>query len=96
MSNFEKLTDWRIDSKPPVMTKQYMFESYEKTRTFMSDLADLSEKTGYYPNLTFNQSQATVTIFTDEKELGEDEYEFAQQTDLIGELYSQQGRASHD
>lgn len=96
MSKLEELIYWRIDNKPPVMTKQFTFESYDQTRSFVNDLADLSEKTGYYPNLTFSQSQATVTIFTDEKELGVDEYDFAHQTDKIAELYSQQEGLAHD
>lgn len=89
MSTLDKLINWRIDKKPPQMTKKFTFESYEKTRSFVNDLADLSEKTGYYPNLTFSQSQATVTIFTDEEELRENDFEFANQTDKIADLYSE-------
>jgi pterin-4a-carbinolamine dehydratase len=96
MSKLDKLMNWRIDRKPPVMTKQFTFDSYDQTRSFVNDLADLSEKTGYYPNLTFSQSQATVTIYTDEKELGKDEYDFAHQTDQIAEFNGQQVRLSHD
>jgi len=79
------LDGWRVDAKPPVMTKQFNFESYEETRTFVNSLADLSESTGYYPNLTFSKTQATVTIFTDEEELGKSEYSFATETDKIAE-----------
>ncbi len=96
MSKSSKLIDWRVDKKPPVMTKQFTFESYEQTRSFVGDLSELSEKTEYYPNLTFSKSQATVTIFTDNKELGQDEYEFAHQTDRIANLYSQKEEHSHD
>ena len=96
MPDSDKFINWRIDSKPPVMTRQFTFESYEQTRSFVNDLADLSEKTGYYPNLTFSKSHATVTIYTDAEELGQDEYEFALQTDLIADLDDQQGTLSHD
>lgn len=87
MSKLDELINWRIDKKPPLLTKKIIFESYEQTRSFVNDLADLSEKTGYYPNLTFSQTQATVSIFTDEEELGENEFEFALQTDKIADLY---------
>jgi pterin-4a-carbinolamine dehydratase len=87
MSKSDKLIGWRIDTKPPVMTKKFTFESYEQTRSFVNELADLSEATGYYPNLTFSTSQATVTIFTDEEELCANEFEFASQTDKIADLY---------
>lgn len=84
MAESSDLTDWRVDNKPPVMTKRFVFESYEETRTFVNALADLSEKTGYYPNLTYNQTQATVTIFTDDDELGDKEFDFALETNKIG------------
>ena len=89
MSKLDNLSDWRIDSKPPVMTKKFTFESYEQTRSFVSDLADLSEEKGYYPNLTFSTSMATVTIYTDEDELSANDFEFADRTDKIAGLYSQ-------
>jgi pterin-4a-carbinolamine dehydratase len=87
VSKSDELINWRVDKKPPVMTKKFTFESYEQTRSFVNDLADLSEETGYYPNLTFSQSQATVTIYTDEEELGANEFEFANRTDKIADLY---------
>jgi len=90
MLTLDKLINWRIDKKPPLMTKKFTFESYEQTRSFVNDLADLSEKTGYYPNLTFSQSQATVSIFTDEEELSANDFEFAYQTDKIADLYSEE------
>lgn len=87
MSKLDELVDWRVEKKPPGMTKKFTFESYEQTRSFVSDLADLSEETGYYPNMTFSSTQATVTIYTDEDELSADNIEFAAQTDKIADLY---------
>lgn len=87
MSKSDELVNWRIDDKPPVMTKKFSFESYEQTRSFVKDLSDLSEKTEYYPNLTYGQTQATVTIYTDNDELSVKEFEFAGQTDKIADLY---------
>lgn len=83
MTDIDQLVDWRIDYKTPVMTKQFAFDSYEQTRTFVNDLADLSEETGYYPNLTYSQTQATVTIFTDDKEFSEEDIKFAHRTDSL-------------
>ena len=96
MSKVNKLNCWRIDKKPPVMTRKFTFESYEETRSFVHDLSELSEKIGYYPNLTFSQSHATVTIYTDEKELSDNDFEFAKQTDKIADLYIEKVGISHD
>lgn len=87
MSELDKLVDWRVDNKPPGMTKTFSFESYEKIRSFMNDLADLSEETEYYPNLTYTSSRATVSIYTDGEEFSANEIEFAIRTDKIAELY---------
>lgn len=88
MTDASDLTGWRINNEPPVMTKRYEFESYDETRLFVNALADLSEQTDYFPNMTFNRVQATVTIFTDEKALGEKEFDFALATDKLGAEYS--------
>lgn len=88
MTDSSDLTGWRIDKKPPLMTKRYTFDCYDDTRLFVSDLADLSESTGYYPNLTFNQTQATVTISTDEEQLADKEFNFAIETEKLGLKYS--------
>lgn len=88
MTDSSDLTGWRLNNEPPVMTKRYEFDSYDETRLFVNALADLSEKTGYFPNLTFNRLQVTVTIFTDEKALGDKEFGFALETDRLGSEYS--------
>lgn len=88
MDDSSDLTGWRINNEPPVMTKRYEFDAYDETRLFINALADLSENTGYFPNLTFGKTQVTVTIFTDEKELGGKEFDFASETDKLGSEYS--------
>lgn len=85
----DSFAGWRVDKKPPVMTKQFVFDSYEHTRSFVNKLADLSESTGYYPNLTYSRTQATVTVFTDEAQLGDKEYDFATATDRIAGQFTQ-------
>lgn len=96
MSDSRELTGWRIDNKPPVMTKRYEFDSYDVTRLFVNALADLSEETGYYPNLTYKQTQATVTIFTEEQTLSEKDFDFALATDKIGVTYSKSDTIDHE
>lgn len=92
MPTASDFSGWRVDNKPPVMTKQFVFDSYEHTRTFVNELAELSKTTGFYPNLTFNRTQATVTVFTDEEQLGDSEFNFASATDRIaGQIIQAEG-----
>ena len=74
---------WDVRESPPVMSRSFQFSSYTDTRRFLDELAELSERTGYYPNLNFNRTQVNVSIVTDEKNLGQAEYQFAEATDAL-------------
>ncbi len=74
---------WKITRRPPNITRSFEFESYDEMRGFLDDLADLSEKVDYYPNLNFTRTQVNVTIQSDTDELGDREYEFAQQAEAL-------------
>lgn len=89
MPKSSEFIDWRIEDKPPIMTRKLIFNSYDDTRAFVNALADLSESTGYYPNMTYSQTQATVTIYADadENKLSESEFDFALEADKIAALY---------
>ncbi len=53
---------WEERGKPLAWNRRYDFSSYAETRTFLDQLADLSEKTGYYPNLNFARTHVVVAI----------------------------------
>lgn len=76
-------SSWSIQQRPPTMSRRYEFVDYAQTRQFLDDLAALSERTGYYPNLTFNRHQVTVSIAADAEALGETEYCFATEADAL-------------
>lgn len=76
-------TNWDVRQNPAVMTRSFDFSSYSDTRRFLDELAELSERSGYYPNLNFNRTQVNVTIYSEEKTLGEAEYRFAEATDAL-------------
>lgn len=76
-------TNWDVRQSQAVMTRSFDFSSYTDTRRFLDDLAELSERTGYYPNLNFNRTQVNVSIYSEEKTLGEAEYQFARATDAL-------------
>lgn len=74
---------WSIERNTTGMTRRFSFDSYSDTRRFLDDLADLSEQTGYYPNLNFNRTQVNVSIEAGSDELGSKEYAFAAETDAL-------------
>lgn len=77
------LADWRIKERPPSMTRRYDFDDYEAVRQFLDDLAEISEQTGFHPNLNFTRTHVNVSVGTDAEALGDDEYQFAAQAETL-------------
>ncbi len=70
---------WEERRKPLSWNRRYDFSDYAETRSFLDLLADLSEKTGYYPNLNFARTHVVVAIQFEsgEKEARLQEYALA-------------------
>lgn len=55
--------DTVVSSKPvATLTRRFEFASYAETRQFMDQLADLSKREGYYPDINFGKTYANVSI----------------------------------
>lgn len=76
-------SDWKTQERPPLMTRRYDFASYAETRQFLDDLASLSERTGYYPDLNFGKTHVSVSVAPQGEHLGEAEYSFTAEVDGI-------------
>ena len=72
------LTDgWEHSAKPPLLFRRYQFASYRDTRTFLDELAALSEETGLYPDLGFGTTYVNVTVRCESGGPTDAEVEFA-------------------
>lgn len=74
---------WQVQLHPPLLTRRFEFASYSETRRFLDELATLSERKGYYPDLNFGKSHVSVSIAAREEALGDAEFGFANQTDAL-------------
>ena len=74
---------WDVQKNTKGMTRRFDFESYNETRRFLDDLAGLSERSGYYPNLNFTRTHVNVSIESEADALQEKDYEFAAETDAL-------------
>lgn len=74
---------WQVQTKPPVMSRRYDFPDYAATRSFLDDLARLSETSGYYPDLNFAKTHVSVTVAARDEALGSNEYAFAERVDAL-------------
>lgn len=68
---------WQAQRRPPLLTRRFEFASYAGTRDFLDALAQLSERTGRYPDLNFGRTHVSVSIAAPGDALTAAEFEFA-------------------
>ena len=76
-------SEWKAQERPPHLTRSVEFGSYPELREFLDDLAALSEEVDLYPNLNFTRTRVNISIESDTDELGDREFKFAGQTDVL-------------
>lgn len=81
---------WRVQHKPMLMTRHYEFANYAETRLFLDHLAQLSERTGYFPDMNFAKTYVNLSMTPQEEILGPSEYSFAEQVDTLALLATRQ------
>ncbi|KPK38615.1 MAG: pterin-4-alpha-carbinolamine dehydratase [Gammaproteobacteria bacterium SG8_47] len=53
---------WTIRQRPARMDRRYEFDDYEATRSFLERAAELSEREGYYPDMSFGRTYVNVSL----------------------------------
>ena len=53
---------WQSVKHPPSLFRRFEFASYAETRSFLEDLARLSEECGVFPDLGFGRTYVNVTV----------------------------------
>ncbi len=74
---------WKVQERPPLMTRRYEFATYAETRKFLDDLAALSERTGYFPDLNFGKTHVNVSVAPRDEAFGPAEHSFTAQADSL-------------
>jgi pterin-4a-carbinolamine dehydratase len=76
---------WTERARPMRLERRYLFTDYNALRDFLDRAAELSEKTGLYPDLGFGRDYVNVTIHVNEGEtqLTADQRQFAQELDAL-------------
>ena len=46
----------------PTLNWRFEFGSYVETRNFLDQMADLSKREGYYPNVSFGKTYVNISI----------------------------------
>lgn len=80
--NAEQL--WICRDHPPSLFRRLKFDNYNSLRIFLDRLADLSEETEYYPDISFGLDYANITVYaSDQKIISKDDKAFAQRVDEL-------------
>ncbi len=81
--------DWKLNARPRTLFSRFDFESYAQTRLFLDLLAQESERTGRYPDLSFGPRHVNVTLALEAS--GEDD-EAASNFALNANRFAEQAR----
>ena len=79
---------WEVRHEPPLLTRRFEFPAYAATRKFLDQLADLSRRTGLYPDLNFAKTHVNVTFSG--SALGESQLAYAREVDALWNTASPQ------
>ncbi|MBK1618251.1 pterin-4-alpha-carbinolamine dehydratase [Lamprobacter modestohalophilus] len=76
---------WRERGRPLRLERRVEFGDYEPLRDFLDRLAELSEATEVYPNLSFGRTYANLTLFAEEgaQQIEEPLHAFAREVDAL-------------
>lgn len=77
--------DWTERLRPPRLERRLEFADYEGTRGFLDRAADLSERAGIYPDMSFGRTYVNITLHTEDgaTEVSEPLHRFAAQLDAL-------------
>ena len=77
--------EWKVRQRPARMERRFEFADYEATRLFLERAAALSEREGYYPDMSFGRTYVNVSIQpeTDMDEVPPELSRFAQLLDGV-------------
>lgn len=76
---------WRERQRPARLERRLEFPDYETLRAVLDRIAELSERTGIYPNQSFGRDYANLTLFADDDsgELTDASRAFAVEVDAL-------------
>lgn len=76
---------WRERQRPLRLERRVEFGDYEPLRDFLDGVAELSEATEVYPNLSFGRTYVNLTLFAEEgdDQVAEGLQQFARQVDAL-------------
>ncbi len=77
---------WKMRKRPARLERRINFSDYEQTREFLEKAAELAEREGYFPDMSFSRTHVSITLHAQEEggeEVSEDILRYARQMDAL-------------
>jgi pterin-4a-carbinolamine dehydratase len=72
---------WNERESPLRIEKRFEFEQYSKISKFMEKIEKLCKERDIYPNISFGKNFVSVSIFSDNKKISDEEKDFSKDID---------------
>lgn len=72
---------WKQKKKPVSLDTRFDFDDYDRLRTFLDDIADVSEKLDHHANISFARTHVSIIIYSSTEELNEKDIALAEGMD---------------
>jgi len=72
---------WKQKNRPVSLDTRFDFDDYDTLRTFLDDLADVSEKLDHHANISFGRNYVSVIIYSLSEELDNNDIALAEGID---------------
>ncbi len=79
------MNDWKLRKRPARLEHRIEFADYEQTREFLERAAELAERQGYYPDMSFGRTHVNLTLQPqdDAGQIGEPLMQYAREVDAL-------------
>lgn len=79
------MNDWKLRKRPARLERRIEFADYEQTREFLERAAELAEREGYYPDMSFGRTHVNLTLQPqdDAEQIGEPLMRYAREVDAL-------------
>ena len=72
---------WNERESPLRIERKFKFEEYSKISKFMEKIEKLCKEQDIFPNISFGKNFVSLTIFSDDKKITDNEKEFSNAID---------------
>lgn len=55
--------NWSLRKRPARLERRIEFSDYNETREFLDKAAEIAEREGYYPDMSFGRTHVSITLY---------------------------------